>query len=475
MSFNSIDFILFLIVVVVFYYLIPNNRARKVFLLAASYYFYGCWNVAFLAVLLFVTLLSYGMGLCYRNDGSKRDRRVMVASIVLLLCPLACFKYLDFFLRSFGDLMSLVGYRMQVPQFKLLLPVGISYYTLMAISYVVDVYKQKIAPESDMLDYALYVGFFPQITSGPIGRAPLLLPQLKEKHHLLYDNIAAGCKMMLWGFFMKLVVADRAGIYVDTIFANYWQRNGGSLLLATFMYTIQIYCDFAGYSMIAMGAAKTMGYELINNFQRPYFAKSVGEFWRRWHISLSTWFRDYVYIPLGGNRRGKGRLYFNLLIVFLVSGLWHGAGYTFVVWGLLHAIALIIDKATKAFRNKIWNRMGVKENAVVRQALSIVVTFVIVCYLRIIYYTPSLGAAFDITQRYFRGGMPSIHPTTLVFFGFGFLVLLLKDLKDEYLPEKQWFLYSKRIWVRYLSFVSLAAVVVLCGVIGGGHFIYMMF
>lgn len=475
MTFNSIDFILFLIAVVVVYYLIPNNRVRKIFLLAASYYFYCCWNVAFLVVLLLVTLLSYGTGLCYRNDGSKRDRKVMVVSIVLLLCPLVCFKYLDFFFRSFGDLVSLVGCRMQVPQFKLLLPVGISYYSFMSISYVVDVYKQKIAPERDALDYALFLGFFPQITSGPIGRAPLLLPQLKEKHPLLYENIASGCKMMLWGFFMKMVVADRAGIYVDTIFGNYAQRNGSSLMLATFMYTIQIYCDFAGYSMIAMGAAKTMGYELINNFQRPYFAKSVGEFWRRWHISLSTWFRDYVYIPLGGNRRGKGRMYLNLLIVFLVSGLWHGAGYTFVVWGLLHAIALIIDKATKTFRNQIWTRMGVKENAAVRQVLSIIVTFVIVCYLRIIYYAPCLGAALGITKRYFHGGAPSVHPTTLVLFGFGFLILLLKDLKDEYLPEKHWFLYSKRIWVRYLSFISLAAIVVLCGVIGGGQFIYMMF
>lgn len=475
MLFNSIDFIIFLIVVVAIYYVIPNNKIRKLFLLGASYYFYGCWNLSFLAILLFVTLLSYGSGLGYRRDGSKRDRILLVVSVVFLLCPLLCFKYLDFFSQSIGDMLSLAGYRMQVPEFKLLLPVGISFYTFMSIGYVVDVFNKKICPEKDILAYALFIGFFPQIASGPIGRASQLLPQMKEKHPLLYNNIAAGSKMMLWGFFMKLVVGDRAGIYVDTVFGNYLHHNGSSLLLATFMYTIQIYCDFAGYSLIAIGAAKTMGYELINNFERPYFSKNVGEFWRRWHISLSTWFRDYVYIPLGGSRCSKGRIYLNLIITFLVSGLWHGAAYTFVVWGFLHGLVQVVDKATKPYRNQFWAKVKMGENAVFRRMLNIFITFVVVSYLWMIFYAPDFTTVVGITKQYFLLGKPYIHQTTVFFFSIGFLILLVKDIIDEFMPEKRWLLNSNKVWVRYLSFVMAALIIVLFGVLGGGQFIYFKF
>ena len=334
MLFNSLDFIIFWIVVVCIYYLIPNNIWRKAFLLAASYYFYACWNVAFLAILLFETVLSYGLGLSLGQDTvDKKGKSKLWLGVVLLLLPLLCFKYLDFILASAGDALHAMGVGITVPQFKLLLPVGISFYTFMAVGYVVDSYKHKIEAERNILDYALFIGFFPQIASGPIGRASTMLPQFKERHPLFYGNIAAGVKMMLWGFFMKLVVGDRAGIYVDTVFGNYAQHNGVSLMLATFLYTIQIYCDFAGYSLIAIGTAKTMGYNLMTNFSRPYFSQTIGEFWRRWHISLSTWFRDYVYIPLGGSRCSQWKIYRNLLITFLVSGLWHGAAYNFIIWG----------------------------------------------------------------------------------------------------------------------------------------------
>ena len=214
--------------------------------------------------------------------------------------------------------------------FELFLPIGISFYTFMAVGYVGDAYKGKVPVEKNLLNFALFIGFFPQIASGPIGRANQLIPQLKEKQPLLYKNLSAGVKMMLWGFFMKLVVGDRTGIYVDTVFGNYMHHNGVSLMLATFMYTIQIYCDFAGYSLIAIGAARTMGIELMENFRRPYFATSIADFWRKWHISLSTWFRDYVYFPCGGSRCSKPKMYRNLMITFLVSGLWHGAAYNFI-------------------------------------------------------------------------------------------------------------------------------------------------
>ena len=464
MLFNTLEFIIFWIVVVVIYYLIPNNKVRKGFLLAASYYFYACWNVAFLAILLFETLLSYGVALKFGSEKFK-NKWTLAGTIILLLAPLACFKYLNFFFSSVGDLVALCGWPMTVPEFKLLLPIGISFYTFMSIGYVVDVYKEKIAAEKNLLDYALFVGFFPQIASGPIGRAPQMLPQFKEKHPLLYANIAAGAKMMLWGFFMKLVVGDRAGIYVDTVFGNYAHHNGVSLMLATFMYTIQIYCDFAGYSLIAIGTAKTMGFDLMTNFRRPYFATSIADFWRRWHISLSTWFRDYIYFPLGGSRCANWKIYRNLLITFLVSGLWHGAAYNFILWGGYHAVIQIVERICKR----------PKEVKGVRRIADIALTFVLAAYGWMMFYAPDMQFIVDVTKGYFNLGAPYIHQTTIFFFAIGFALLFAKDFKDEFLPDRHMLLSSKRVWVRYLSFVGLAAVIVLFGVLGGGQFIYFKF
>ena len=334
MLFNSIEFIIFLVAIIVIYYLIPNSRIRKVFLLLASYYFNSCWNVVFLVMLFFETFLSYAVARSFNDERrSRREKGVLVGTIILLLLPLLGFKYLNFICSSIGDLLNLSGIKMNVPEFKLLLPIGISFYTFMSLGYVIDVYQKKISVEKNLWDYALFIGFFPQIASGPIGRAQMMLPQLKERQPFLYNNIAEGTKLMLWGFFMKLVVGDRAGIYVDTVFGNYGYHNDISLMLATFMYTMQIYCDFAGYSLIAIGAGKTMGFELMNNFSRPYFSQTIGEFWRRWHISLSTWFRDYVYFPLGGSRCSQWKVRRNLTITFLVSGLWHGTAYTFLLQG----------------------------------------------------------------------------------------------------------------------------------------------
>lgn len=474
MLFNSLEFIFFFIAVIVVYYLIPKNTLRKLFLLASSYYFYACWNVAFLAILFYETLLSYGAAFCLKTEKTKKDKWALFASIFMLLLPLLCFKYLNFILGSFGDLASVFGWALHVPEFKLLLPIGISFYTFMSVGYVIDVHQQKIKPERNVLDYALFIGFFPQIASGPIGRAPQLLPQIKEKHPLLYDNIAAGCKMMLWGFFMKLVVGDRAGIYVDTVFGNWAHHNGTSLLLATFMYTIQIYCDFAGYSLIAIGAAKTMGYELMNNFDRPYFSKNIGEFWRRWHISLSTWFRDYVYFPLGGNRCRKSRAYLNLIITFLVSGLWHGAAYTFIIWGLLHGLVQVADKATKPLRNNLWEKANISEDSVFRRILNICITFVIVSYLWMIFWSPDFATVVGITKGYFRFGKPYIHQTTIFFFALGFAILLFKDFLDEFFPNKHWLIKSNKKVVRYMTFVVLLIIIVLTSV-GGGQFIYFKF
>jgi D-alanyl-lipoteichoic acid acyltransferase DltB (MBOAT superfamily) len=371
--------------------------------------------------------------------------------------------------------MNALGLAMQVPEFEMLLPIGISFYTFMSLGYVADVYLKKIPAEHNVLDFFLFIGFFPQIASGPIGRAPSMLPQFKEKHPFLFDNLSVGAKMMLWGFFMKLVVGDRAGIYVDTVFGNYANHNGGSLLLATFMYTIQIYCDFAGYSLIAIGSARIMGYELMTNFRRPYFAISVTDFWRRWHISLSTWFRDYVYIPCGGSRVGEKKLYRNIMITFLTSGLWHGAAYNFIVWGAYHGIAQIIGKMTNNRKIAFWKALNVNLNGEFKKFVDIALTFIIVSYGWMIFYVSDFSSAIEITKGYFHLGMPYMHQTTLFFFAIGFLILFIKDFKDEFMPDKHFLLESKYEPVRYVSFAVLSVLIVLIGVLGGGQFIYFKF
>lgn len=475
MLFNSIDFIIFLIAVVIIYYAIPNNRWRKVFLLVASYYFYACWNVAFLGLLLFDTFVAYMAGRLMEDKAKQYQKKALWISVVLILLPLFCFKYLNFFLTALHDGITALGIAMEVPKFEMLLPIGISFYTFMSIGYVADVYLKKIKPEHEVLDFFLFIGFFPQIASGPIGRAPSMLPQFKEKHPFLWENLAIGARMMLWGFFMKLVVGDRAGIYVDTVFGNFANHNGGSLILATFMYTIQIYCDFAGYSLIAIGSARIMGYELMTNFRRPYFATSVTDFWRRWHISLSTWFRDYVYIPCGGSRVGEKKLYRNIMITFLTSGLWHGAAYNFIVWGAYHGITQVIGKMTLAKKIAAWKALRVNTEGGFKRFVDIVVTFVIVSYGWMIFYVSDFSAAIEITKGYFHLGVPYVHQTTLFFFAIGFIILFIKDFKDEFMPNRHYLLESKYAPVRFISFALLSVLIVLIGVLGGGQFIYFKF
>ncbi|MCQ2258759.1 MAG: MBOAT family protein [Bacteroidaceae bacterium] len=474
MLFNTLNFIIFFVAVVVTYYLLPKNSWRKVFLLGASYYFYACFNVTMLAVLLFETALAYWFGL-----SKNKIKTSLTTTIVILLLPLLCLKYLNFLMGTVGDVLALSGALVEMPSFELLLPIGISFYTFMAVGYVVDVYKGKIEAEKNLLDFALFVGFFPQIASGPIGRAGQLIPQLKEKQPLLYANITAGAKMMLWGYFMKLVVGDRAGIYVDTVFGNYAHHNGASLLLATFMYTIQIYCDFAGYSLIAIGCAKMMGIELMENFRRPYFATSVADFWRKWHISLSTWFRDYVYFPCGGSRCSKLKTYRNLMITFLVSGLWHGAAYNFILWGIYHGANQVFGKVLQPMKDTCRKVLHIGDTSIVRKVWDICLTFCLIAYGWMLFYAPDMQFIVDVTKGYVHLGTPYIHQTTIFFFAIGFALLLLKDFKDEFYAEKVASIKEKHpkfsICWNYVKFAALAILIVWIGVLGGGQFIYFKF
>jgi D-alanyl-lipoteichoic acid acyltransferase DltB (MBOAT superfamily) len=439
-----------------------------------------CFDAVMFIVLLYETIIAYSTGMLFSGANSlKRRKTLLLSSVCALFLPLACFKYLNFLLGAFADVLSLCSLVVKMPKFDLLLPIGISFYTFMAVGYVVDVYQKKIKEEPDVLDFSLFLGFFPQIASGPIGRASMILPQLKTIRSLLYKNFTAGGRMMLWGFFMKLVVGDRAGIYVDTVFGNYSHHNGTSLLLATFMYTIQIYCDFAGYSLIAIGSAKMMGYDLMENFRRPYFAVSVADFWRKWHISLSTWFRDYVYFPCGGSKCSKAKTYRNLMITFLVSGLWHGAAYNFVLWGGYHGICQIIGRALKPMKDKSRYMLHIGDDSALRKVVDICLTFCIVSYGWMMFYAPDMKFIADVTKGYFNLGVPYIHPTTLFFFALGFLILLVKDLKDEFFVNRVCFIEKNNprlvmCW-HYLKFSILAIIIVWIGVLGGGQFIYFKF
>lgn len=402
MLFNSLQFLIFFPIVVAIYFLIPK-KFRYIWLLVASYYFYMGWNAKYALLLLLSTVVTYVSGLALeyvknrKTDEQVRRRGMMfcvAVSFTLNLGVLFWFKYFDFAIENINYVLSKLHITLLNPSFDIILPVGISFYTFQALSYTMDVYRGEIKAEKNFLKYALFVSFFPQLVAGPIERSKNLLKQIEEEHSFDARKFCDGVYLMLWGYFLKMVLADRLAIVVDTVYENIPQYGGVYVIVATIFFGFQIYCDFAGYSTIAMGAAKVMGFELMENFNAPYLATSVGDFWRRWHISLSSWFRDYLYIPLGGNRKGKARKYINLFIVFAVSGLWHGADWTFVIWGVLHAVYQIIGDITKGFREKAAKALGLKPNSVANRIVKTVVTFILVDFAWIFFRAESISQAF---------------------------------------------------------------------------------
>lgn len=347
MLFNSFSFAVFLPIVFIAYWCLPH-RFRWVLMLLASYYFYMSWNVKYVVLILFTTGVSYGAAILIEKYESKKSKKlILFIAAVLCLGVLFFFKYFNFVTESVSNVLSMFSIQMNPLILNILLPVGISFYTFQTLSYVIDVYRGNVKAERHFGYYATFISFFPQLVAGPIERTDNLLPQIKKQHFFNYDNATYGLKMMAWGYFKKLVVADTLSIYVSKVYNEPSEFTGFALVLASFFFSIQIYCDFSGYSDIAVGTAKLFGINLMNNFKSPYFSSSVKEFWSRWHISLSTWFRDYVYIPLGGNRVGKVRHMSNLIITFLLSGLWHGANWTFVIWGGIHGLAQVIENIFK--------------------------------------------------------------------------------------------------------------------------------
>lgn len=344
MLFNSYNFMLFFPIVLLVYFVIPK-KLRYIWLLVVSYYFYMGWNAKYAALIAFSTIITWLSGVLQGqiqkfdtdDDIKIKHKKIVVAfSFIINLGILIFFKYFDFIFNNINFALKHFGGAQLTNHFDIILPVGISFYTFQALGYTVDVYRRDIEPERNILRYALFVSFFPQLVAGPIERSKNLLTQVRNVEHIKlwnYDRVTSGAVLMLWGFFQKMVIADRAAILVDTVYNSYWTYGTIELIIATVLFAIQIYCDFGSYSMIAIGVAKVMGFELMENFNAPYFSRSIKEFWRRWHISLSTWFRDYLYIPLGGSRCSKIKKYRNLMITFLVSGLWHGANWGFIAWG----------------------------------------------------------------------------------------------------------------------------------------------
>lgn len=380
MLFNSYSFLVFFPIVVGIYFLL-NPKLRWILLLVSSYYFYMCWNVNYIILIFASTVIDYFAGIGIYRTSKKLNKLVLLSlSLISNLGILFTFKYYGFFSKSTENLLDVFNIAYHFPELDILLPVGISFYTFQTLSYTIDIYRGITIPERHFGRFALYVSYFPQLVAGPIERSYQLLPQLRNFIDLNYSNVRDGLVLMTFGFFKKVVVADRLAEYVNLVYNNPGEYGGFSSLIATYFFSFQIYCDFSGYSDIAIGAALVMGVRLMTNFSQPYFSRNIGEFWSRWHISLSTWFRDYLYIPLGGNRVGKGRWYFNLLFVFIVSGLWHGAGWNFVIWGFLHGIYLVFTSIFSSPGIGNSESKDRKKPSPIRQIFQIVLTYHLVLF-----------------------------------------------------------------------------------------------
>lgn len=443
---------------------------RNLFLMAVSYGLYLNWKPVYALMLLLVTVTTYVAAILLENAEKRRRLIIWLGGAVSVL-PLLFFKYFNFINESVCDLLSSVGLRYELQGLNWAIPVGISFYTFQALGYLFDIYYKRERAEKDFLTYALFISFFPSIVAGPINKASLMIPQLKSlRPYFDYSKAVEGLKMLLWGMFMKVVVADRLGLYVDTVMPNYMNYTGMTCFVASLFYTIQIYADFAGYSLMAIGVGKTLGFGLKENFRRPYFAVSVTDFWRRWHISLSTWLRDYVYIPLGGSRCSKLRNYWNIFITFLMSGIWHGANWTFIVWGMMHGAFQVIEKATGQ-QKCYYGRTG--------RLIKILVTFMLVNFAWVFFRMPSLEDSVCVICRIFDFSLP-----IKVFVGevtgwpliiLGVMMLIINDIRDEFFPDRLRLMNSKYMVVRWSAYLVVTSLIILMGVLSSDQFIYASF
>ena len=406
MLFNSIEFLIFFPIVLLVYYVIPN-KIKNLWLLIASYFFYMCWNAKYAILIFASTLITYlsGRFIQFVKEGDYSDKNKTIAkkwivagSFVSNLGILFYFKYFNFVIDLLTQAFAKINIELNVPAVDVLLPVGISFYTFQALSYTMDVYRDEIYAEKNFLQYALFVSFFPQLVAGPIERSKNLLKQLATPQKFNYELAKDGVMLMLWGYFLKVVLADRIAIFVDTVYGDINTYPGMYLVIASILFAVQIYCDFAGYSTIAVGASKILGIHLMDNFDAPYLATNIGDFWRRWHISLTSWFKDYLYIPLGGSRKGKIRKYLNKMIVFLLSGLWHGADLSFVIWGGLNGLYQVIGEILMPIRNKIDYFLHLDKKSLGYRIFSTICTFILVDITWIFFRAEGFSQSVDVIR-----------------------------------------------------------------------------
>lgn len=471
MSFTTVSFLIFCPIVIIFYWILPH-KYRWFLLLCASLYFYMSWSIKYIVLILFTILVSWGAGVTLEKTNNVSKRKAILGfSAVVCIGILLIYKYLGFLLDSIWGILGVFSIQLSPVTIDLILPVGISFYTFQTLSYVIDVYKGEILPEKHLGKYATFVSFFPQLVAGPIERASHLLPELNGEKSFDYNQATYGLKLMAWGFFKKFAIADVLAIYVDTVYASVENYVGIDLLLVIFFFSIQIYCDFSGYSDIAIGTAKLMGIELMVNFKSPYFSSSLKEFWSRWHISLSTWFRDYIYIPMGGNRCGEKRQRFNLFFTFLVSGLWHGANWTYVAWGGLHGFLQIIE-------NKVRKKMNVGK------IILVIFTFLICSLLWILFRANSFADALYVFSHSLDGirspktyikSQLGISKGEALLIGISILLLAIYDMASLKVDVIDWISRQKVVlrWSIYFAFSVI--IIILFPVVQSTSFIYFQF
>lgn len=474
MLFNSLEFLIFIPIFFLFYWFIfCGRRSQNLLVVVASYVFYGWWDWRFLLLIATTSLCSYGSGLLLEHFEGRRKKQLIVSAIniILNLGILGVFKYYNFFVENLDSLLGLLGYHLDFVTMKVILPVGISFYTFQALSYSIDVYKKKLSATHDIIEFFAYISFFPQLVAGPIERATNLLPQFQQRRQFNYTKAVDGCRQMLWGFFKKVVIADNCVLAVNQIWSGYLDETGLILFIGAILFTFQIYCDFSGYSDIAIGCARLFGFNLMRNFNFPYFSRSIPEFWRCWHISLTTWFRDYIYFPLGGSRCDKWKVIRNILIVWSISGLWHGANWTFICWGLFHAILLIIYHVF-GINTKYSNVVAYKRYLpTVKETFQIAVTFILVLIGWIIFRAETMGDAILYIRQMFSQSLFDINGSLEHLKGLYLkrisITLILMIVCEWIQRDKQHALQiinpnfiTRYVWLRYAFYIMLIMIII---------------
>ncbi|HYG37840.1 MAG TPA: MBOAT family O-acyltransferase [Cytophagales bacterium] len=480
MLFNSLQFLIFFPIVTTLYFLLPY-KYRWILLLAASCFFYMAFIPVYILILAITIIIDYFAGIWIEESQGRKKKRWLIISIVSTCLVLFIFKYFNFFTANWDALATFFDWNYSIGALSIILPIGLSFHTFQSLSYVIEVYRGNQKAERHFGIYSLYVMFYPQLVAGPIERPQNILHQLYEKHDFDYERVKSGLLLMAWGLFKKVVIADRLAVFVNQVYNSPAEYHGFEVIIATFFFAIQIYCDFSGYSDIAIGSAKVMGYDLMKNFDRPYFSKSVSEFWKRWHISLSTWFRDYVYISMGGNRVGKWKWYYNLFITFVISGLWHGANWTFIIWGALHGFYLVFAIISAPLRENLNRILGLTRTPGLLKVLQITMTFLLVCFAWIFFRANNVSDAFllieNMTELKLSQLSLNMFGTNYYSWIMGILFILIMEIIHLFqrTGSIRDYISQKPALIRWGLYVVFLIVLLNFGVFNNEEFIYFQF